>query len=155
MASKDFVYITLMLITPVVLLVSNDGKFAVLVHSDGKDNHVTRLIVIVCSDDGTLSLEVPLIPIIHTLAILTENFSKLFLLSVLNLLHTVIDGVIFQPCVANGMGLLAIFFIDTEIMKLHWHIVCKSSSSISARVQGLNCLSCSILKIPSPYSLAS
>ena len=96
MASEDFVSINLMLIATVVFLVSNEGEFAILVHSDSKDNHVTRLVVVVSGNDGTLSLEMPLISIIHFLAILTESFYKFFLLTVLNLLHTVIDGVGFE-----------------------------------------------------------
>ena len=115
MASEDFVSINLMLIATVVFLVSNEGEFAILVHSDSKDNHVTRLVVVVCGNYGILSLKMPLIAIIHTLAILTECFDKFFLLTVLHLLYTVIDGVIIQPCVANSMGLLAIFFIDDEV----------------------------------------
>ena len=82
MASEDFVSINLMLIATVILLVTNDGEFAIPVHSDCKDNHVTRLVVVVCGDDGTLSLEVPIISIIHFLAILTESFGKFFLLTV-------------------------------------------------------------------------
>ena len=91
MTSKDFIYIYLMLIASVVLLVANDGEISVLVNSDRKDNHITWLIIVISCNDGTFTLKVPLLAIIHLLATKSEPFDKFLLLTVLHLLHTVID----------------------------------------------------------------
>ena len=67
MTSKDFININLMLVTTVILLVANDGEISVLVNSDRKDNHITWLIIVISCNDGTFTLKVPLIAIIHLL----------------------------------------------------------------------------------------
>ena len=112
-----------MLIAPVALLVSNDGEFAISVHSDREDNHVTRLVIVVCRYDGTFTLEVPLIAIIHYFAMQMKGCCKLFLLTVLHLLHTVIDGEVLQSCAACGMDFLTVLLVGVILMELHRHKV--------------------------------
>ena len=78
-----------MFISPVVLLVTYDGETSVLVRSDGKDYHVTRLVIVIGCYDGAFTLEVPFIAIIYLFATKSELCGKFFLLTVLHLLHTV------------------------------------------------------------------
>ena len=63
MTCKDFVNINLMLVASVVLLIANDSEISVLVHSDRKDDHIARLVIVVSCNDRTFTLEVPFIAI--------------------------------------------------------------------------------------------
>lgn len=105
---KDFICIYLMLIAPVVLLVANDGEVAILINPNRKDYHVTGLVIVVCRNDGTFTLKVPLIAIIHLVATKSECFGKCFLLTVLHLLHTVIDGEVFEFAMTDEVQLCTI-----------------------------------------------
>ena len=68
MTAKGVIHLNLMLIASVVLLIANDGEISVLVHSDQKDDHIARLVIVVSCNDRTFTLEVPFIAIIHLLA---------------------------------------------------------------------------------------
>ena len=48
---------------------------------------------------------------------------KLFLLTVLHLLHTVIDGEVLQSCAACGMDFLTVLLVGVILMELHRHKV--------------------------------
>lgn len=65
-----------MLVATVILLIANDGEISVLVNSDRKDNHIARLVIVVCRYDGTFTLEVPFIAIIHLLATKSEYIGE-------------------------------------------------------------------------------
>ena len=92
MTAEYVVCLNLMFITSVILYIANDGEIIVFVNSDGKDNNITRLVIVVGCNYGTFTLEMPFIAIIHLLAMKTKCCCKFFLLTVLHLLHTVIDG---------------------------------------------------------------
>ena len=96
MSSEDIIHLNLMLVASVVLLITNDGEITVFVHSDRKDDHIARLVIVVCCYDRTFTLEVPFIAIIHLFATKSEFCGKFLLLTVLDLLHTVIDGKVFE-----------------------------------------------------------
>ena len=123
MTCKDFVNINLVLVTSVILLVANDGEISVLVNSDRKDNHITWLIIVISCNDGTFTLKVPLIAIIHLLATKSELFGKFLLLTVLHLLHTVIDREVFEFSLTDKVQLFSIRMADTIFMELHRHKV--------------------------------
>ncbi|MGN0234626.1 MAG: hypothetical protein ACI4B5_09420 [Bacteroidaceae bacterium] len=94
MTSKNVVCLNLMLIASVVLLIANDSNVSIFVHSDRKDNHITRLIVVVCCYNGTISLKVSLITIINFFAMKSKCACKFFQLSVFDLLHTIINTLV-------------------------------------------------------------
>lgn len=127
MTCKDFVNINLVLVTSVILLVANDGEISVLVNSDRKDNHITWLIIVISCNDGTFTLKVPLIAIIHLLATKSELFGKFLLLTVLHLLHTVIDREVFEFSLTDKVQLFSIRMADTIFMELHRHKVDRCS----------------------------
>lgn len=123
MTSKDVICLNLMLIASVVLLITNESDVSVFIHSDSKDNHVTRLIIVVCGYDGTFSLKVPLIAIIHLFTMKSKCGCKFFLLSVFHFLHTVIDGKVLQSSATCGVNFFAVLLVSVILMELHWHKV--------------------------------
>ena len=121
MSSKDFVHLNLMLVSSVVLLVANDGEITVIIYFDRKDNHITRFVIVVCRYNRTFTLEVPFIAIIHLLTTKSESFCKLLLLTVLYLLHTVINGEVFEFSLTDKVQLCTIRMTDAIFMELHRH----------------------------------
>ena len=74
-------------------------------------------------DLSTFTLEVPLIAIIYLLTMQTKCCFKLLLLTVLYLLHTFIDGKVFQSCMTYNMQFLSVRLTVAILMELHRHIV--------------------------------
>ena len=121
MTSKDFVNINLMLITSVILFITYDGEISVLVNSDRKDNNITWLVIVVSCYDRTFTLEVPFIPIINLFTTKFESFGKFLLLTVLYLLHTLIDGEVIELSMTDKVQQCTIRMPDAIFKELHPH----------------------------------